>query len=60
MRISATRVVAIRTLAFVATLTVGPLGCRAAALAYGPDAASARANADGVMSALEQRFTRVV
>ena len=57
---SSMRTAAIRTAAIVATLTVGPLGCRAAALAYGPDATSARANADGVMSALEQRFTRVV
>jgi hypothetical protein len=35
-------------------------GCRAVTLAYGPDAAAARANAEAVASAMEQRFTRVV
>ena len=35
-------------------------GCRAAALAYGDTPASAHANADGVTTALEQRFTHVV
>lgn len=34
--------------------------CRAATLAYGPDAATAHANADALLSALEQRFTAVV
>ena len=33
--------------------------CRAVTFAYGPDVASARANADGVLSALEQRYVRV-
>lgn len=35
-------------------------GCRAATLAYGPDAATAKTNADALASALEQRFTNVV
>jgi len=35
-------------------------GCRAATLAYGTDPASARANADALAAAMEQRFTRVV
>ncbi len=35
-------------------------GCRAAILAYGSDAATARSNADAVMLSLEQRFTHVV
>lgn len=34
-------------------------GCRAVTVAFGPDLASARANADGVFSALEQRYIRV-
>ncbi|MBL0170030.1 MAG: hypothetical protein IPP90_04750 [Gemmatimonadaceae bacterium] len=46
------------------TLFVGLLlsgtGCRAATLAYGPDVASARVNAEAFADALEQRFTRVV
>jgi hypothetical protein len=33
--------------------------CKAASLAYGPDPATARANADGVFSALERRYTKV-
>lgn len=35
-------------------------GCKAVVLAYGADPASARANADAVAGALEQRFTSVV
>ena len=35
-------------------------GCRAATLAYGPDAATARANADAVASAMQDRFTNVL
>ena len=34
-------------------------GCKAVTLAYGPDIAAARTNADGVLSALEQRYTKV-
>lgn len=34
-------------------------GCKAVTLAYGPDQATARVNADGVFSALEQRYTKV-
>jgi len=34
--------------------------CRAASLAYGPDLASARTNAESVASAMEQRFTNVL
>jgi len=49
---------------FLRSLALGTLclagGCRAATLAYGPDFASARANADALIGALEQRFTRVV
>ena len=48
-----------RAYAFVA-LVLLPLaisGCRAVTLAYGPDIASARANADALLSAIEQRFT---
>lgn len=40
-------------------LALGAISCRAASLAYGPDLASAKSNADGVFSALEQRYTRV-
>ena len=40
-------------------LAIGAVSCRAASLAYGPDLASAKNNADGVFSALEQRYTRV-
>ncbi|MEP6832019.1 MAG: hypothetical protein ABJB74_01440 [Gemmatimonas sp.] len=44
----------------MATGTLATLGgCRAITLAYGPDVASARINADGVFSALEQRYTKV-
>jgi hypothetical protein len=46
-----------------AALVVGLLllgGCRGATSGFGPDAATARANADALMSALQQRFTRVV
>ena len=55
----------LRSLPRVCVLAVGGTvvllaGCRAAAIAYGPDAVSARANADGLASAIEQRFTRVV
>ncbi|MEO7361506.1 MAG: hypothetical protein ABI120_14325, partial [Gemmatimonadaceae bacterium] len=45
-----------RAVLFLAITTVS---CRAASLAYGPDLASAKNNADGVFSALEQRYTRV-
>ncbi|MEO7362065.1 MAG: hypothetical protein ABI120_17165, partial [Gemmatimonadaceae bacterium] len=34
-------------------------GCKAVTLAYGPDISVARTNADGVFSALEQRYTKV-
>jgi hypothetical protein len=34
--------------------------CKAATVAYGPDIVTAKANADGVLSALEQRYTGVV
>lgn len=34
-------------------------GCRAAALAYGPDIASAKVNADALAAAIEARFTNV-
>ncbi len=43
----------------VATLTLTG-GCQAAIVAYGPDVVSARANADALIGALEQRFTSVV
>ena len=45
-------------IALLCVLALG--GCKAATLAYGPDAASARLNFDAVASALEQRFTHVV
>jgi hypothetical protein len=45
------------TLAVSTALTVS--GCRSAALAYGPDAASARTNFDALASAIEYRFTNV-
>ncbi len=35
-------------------------GCKAVTLAYGPDLASARANADAILASVEARFTRVV
>lgn len=35
-------------------------GCKGVTLAYGPDLASARANADAFASAIEARFTKVV
>ncbi len=46
----------------IATLLVGVLlgGCKAVTMAYGPDAATAKANADAVAAALEQRYTRVI
>lgn len=54
-----TRLGSLKRLAIVASvLLVG--ACRAATLAYGPDAATAHANADALFSALEQRFTAVV
>ena len=34
-------------------------GCRAAALAYGPDIASAKVNANALAAAIEARFTNV-
>ena len=44
----------------LALLATGPLsGCRAAALAYGADVASAKANADAFAAAIEARFTNV-
>ncbi|MEP6778924.1 MAG: hypothetical protein ABJC26_03480 [Gemmatimonadaceae bacterium] len=36
------------------------MSCKAITLAYGPDLASAVVNADGVLSALEQRYSHVV
>ena len=39
---------------------VAASGCKAVSLAYGPDIAAARVNADGVLAALEQRYTKVV
>ncbi len=49
-----------RASAFVALalLPFAVNGCRAVTLAYGSDLASARANADALFSAIEQRFTR--
>ena len=47
-------------LAGALAVTVSFCACQAAPLAYGSDAASAKANADGVFSALEHRYTRVV
>ena len=44
----------------ILALISGLSSCRAAALAYGDTPASARANAEGVTTALEQRFTHVV
>ena len=43
----------------VLLLALGTGSCRAVSLAYGPDLASAKVNADGIFSALEQRYTRV-
>lgn len=44
----------------LALLTTAALsGCRAAALAYGADVASAKANADAFAAAIEARFTNV-
>lgn len=47
----------LRTAALIAAFTVG--GCRAAALAYGPDLAAAKVNADAFAAAIEARFTNV-
>ncbi len=47
------------TLLAVATVLASG-GCRAATLAYGPDAASAKANGEALASALEDRFTNVL
>ena len=46
----------------IALFSLLPLlgGCRGAAEAFGPDASAARTNADAMVSALQQRFTRVV
>ena len=44
-------------LAFAAALALG--GCRAAVLAYGPDLAAAKTNADAFAAAIEARFTNV-
>lgn len=51
-----------KALLFLGLITVGTSGtaCRGVVLAYGGDAASARANADAFASAVEQRFTNVV
>ena len=48
----------LRSIALATLPLVG--SCRAATLAYGPDLATARANADALVGALEQRFTNVV
>ena len=53
----------LRTRAGAIALSALPLlvaGCRAVTLAFGSDIANARLNADGVLSALEQRYTGVV
>ncbi len=46
------------TFAALAILPLAVNGCRAVTLAYGADIASARVNADALLSAIEQRFTR--
>ena len=46
--------------AAVVGLALCSAGCRATVFAYGPDAASARVNAETFVFALEQRFTNVV
>jgi len=43
----------------VACALIAMGGCKAVTLAYGPDIVAARTNADGVLSALEQRYTKV-
>jgi hypothetical protein len=55
---TSTRATATTGLLLVATLLTG--GCKAATMAYGADPATARANADALAAAMEQRFTRVV
>ena len=45
-------------LAVATAFTLG--GCRAATLAYGPDLAAAKANADAFAAAIQTRFTNVV
>lgn len=47
-------------LASALTVVVSLSACKAAPLAYGSDIASAQSNADGIFSALEHRYTRVV
>ena len=44
-------------LAVAAALALG--GCRAAVLAYGPDFAAAKTNADAFAASIEARFTNV-
>ena len=47
-------------LAVLLAVLLAATGCKGAALAYGPDLASARANADAFATAIEARFTKVV
>ncbi len=56
-RSSAQRLATVLVTAGATVLMLG--GCRAAALAYGPDIASAKANADALAAAIEARFTNV-
>jgi hypothetical protein len=49
-----------RSAALAAAVAAGAGACRGASLAYGPDLASAKANADGLLSAFEQRYTNVL
>ncbi|WP_373062576.1 hypothetical protein [Gemmatimonas sp.] len=57
MRLLPTSSTVLLAAALIAATTVG--GCRAAALAYGPDVAAAKANADAFAGAIEARFTHV-
>ncbi|QJR34141.1 hypothetical protein [Gemmatimonas groenlandica] len=56
-RTTAQRLATLLVTAGATVLLLG--GCRAAALAYGPDIASAKANADALAAAIEARFTNV-
>jgi len=47
-------------LALLVLAPVSVSACKAAPLAYGTDAATAKSNGDGVFAALEHRYTRVV
>jgi len=49
-----------RALAAVLGALLAITGCKGVALAYGPDLASARANADAFASAIEARFSKVI